>query len=321
MSTQSAQSSFSGDLVTQLYYQVLKIRLVEEVIAREYPQREMRSPTHLYIGQEAIAAGVCQYLKREDYLYAYYRSHGWYLAKGGTISGLIHELFGKAEGCSRGFGGSMHLIDLAVGFQGTSAIVASSIPHAVGAAFTSRYRGDNRVTVSAFGDGASEEGLFQESLMFAALRKLPVVFICENNGLATNTYQEERQPPIAIFERAKGCGVISYQVDGNDTLAVSEVARTAIEQARAGGGPSLIECLTYRLLEHCGPNNDIPLGFRKEGEIECWQKRDPLTQLEGKIAPNVVRSMRDSITAEIGDVFLRARQAAFPILLVPEGMR
>ncbi len=215
----------------------------------------------------------------------------------------------------------MHLFDLAVGFQGTSAIVASAIPHAVGAAFSPRYRGDNRVTVSAFGDDASDEGLFQEFLMFAALRKLPVVFICENNGLATNTYQEERQPPVAIFERAKGRRVVSYQVDGNDTLAVSEVARTAIEQARAGGGPSLIECMSYGFLEHCGPNNDTHLGLRKEGEIECWQKRDSPTQLEGKIAPNVLRSMRVLITAEIEDVFLRARQAAFPILLVPEEVR
>ena len=212
----------------------------------------------------------------------------------------------------------MHLIDLDVGFQGTTAVVAGAMPHAVGAGFQAIYKNTGQVVVCAFGDGATEEGLFQESLMFAALRKLPVVFICENNGLATNTYQKDRQPPIPIYKRAETFGVHSVQVDGNNALAVSEAAEIAIKRARAGEGASFIECMTYRILEHCGPNNDLALGFRLKDEIEVWKKKDPIAFLEAQVPAALQQELKAQFKKEIDEAFEKARQAPFPTSLSVE---
>lgn len=297
---------------------MLKIRMVEEEIAAIYPKQEMRSPTHLYIGQEAIATGVSHLLNKDDQLFSYYRSHGWYLAKGGSLQGMFDELFGKATGCSKGFGGSMHLIDLSVGFQGTTAVVGAAIPHALGAAFSMMYKKKSSIVVCCFGDGASEEGLFQESLMFAALRRLPVIFVCENNDLATNTYQKDRQPPIPIYQRGESCGVVSHQIDGNDVRVVLETSREAIDRARRGAGPTLIECLTYRMFEHCGPCTDIHLGFRREGEIDKWKKLDPLLRIENEIEPSIREQLKEQYKTEISKAIESARKAPFPKSLNPE---
>src|SRR3989338_5476466 len=215
------------NILNHLYAIALKIRMVEEAIALRYPKGEMRTPVHLCTGQEENPTGVCVALSDEDIVYAYYRSHGWYLAKGGDLFKMIAELFGKATGCSNGYGGSMHLIDIKKGFAGTTALVAAAQAHAVGAAFTFKSRKQNHVAVSSFGDGATEEGIFQESLMFAALRKLPVIFICENNGLATNTLIKYRQPSAPIYKRAEGFGVHATLVDGNDAVMVYHAAKEA----------------------------------------------------------------------------------------------
>lgn len=309
----------NSELVSKLFSRALLIRMVEDAIRLEYPKREMRSPTHFCIGQEATPVGVCQHLTPDDYLYSYYRSHGWYLAKGGNLQKMLNELYGKASGCSHGFGGSMHLIDLDVNFQGTTAVVGAAMPHAVGAAFTSVYRGSPAVAVSAFGDGATEEGIFQESLMFAALRKLPIVFVCENNNLATNTYGKDRQPNVPIYKRAEGFGVQSVQVDGNDAISVAAVAKIAIDRARAGEGPTFIEAITYRMLEHCGPNNDLHLGFRTQKELDVWAARDPILRLEQLVDSATVERLRKEFAPMIDAAILGARQAPFPTSLIPEG--
>lgn len=302
-----------------LYARMLRIRVIEEAIAEIYPNREMRTPCHFYIGQEAIAAGVCAALEPSDLVYAYYRSHGWYIAKGGNLQRMVDELFGKATGCAKGYGGSMHLIDLEAGFPGTSAIVAGAIPHAVGAAFTFRAKKTGQVAISAFGDGASEEGLFQESIMFAVLRQLPIVFVCENNRLATNTRLEHRQPQVSIHQRAAGMGIRTELVDGQDVEAVNAAAKAAVDLARAGNGPSLLELSTDRRLEHCGPNVDHELGHRTADEIAYWKANDPLARIESRIPAELRERLREQYREEVLASFEAARKAPFPTSLVPEG--
>lgn len=312
-------TQLNSKIIETLYSTALRIRMTEDAIAREYPKAEMKTPIHLYTGEEAIASGVCANLTKDDILYGYYRSHGWYLAKGGNMNRMMGELFGKSNGCSGGYGGSMHLIALDVGFQGTTALVAGAMPHAVGAGFAIKYKKQKHVAVCAFGDGATEEGLFLESLMFASLRKLPVIFICENNGLATNTLIKYRQPEVPIYKRASHFGLPSIQVDGNDAKAVYNVAKDAVERARAGEGPTFIEAITYRLLEHCGPNYDVSLGFRTQEEVDSWKKRDPIVALENDVDPVVQKTLKAKIQKEIEDAFAQARKAPFPKSLTPEG--
>lgn len=312
-------SETSDSTLVNLYRSALRVRMVEEAIAKDYHLGEMKTPTHLYTGEEGIAAGLCANLRKSDLVFAYYRSHGWYLAKGGNLNSMMGELFGKATGCSGGYGGSMHLIDLDMGIQGTTALVAAAMPHAVGTAFSQKYRKLDDVTVCAFGDGATEEGVFQESLMFAALRKLPAIFVCENNGIATNTLISYRQPPVPIYKRAEGFGVPSFQVDGNDAVAVYEVAREAVARARRGDGPTFIEAITFRMLEHCGPNYDYSLGVRTAEDIENWKTKDPVLRLEKKLSSDVCSRIRKEIETDISEAFAFARKSPFPTSLVPEG--
>ncbi len=311
-------AAIDQSLLNRLYAIALKIRMVEEAIALDYPKGEMRTPIHLCTGQEANPTGVCAALTDEDMVFAYYRSHGWYLAKGGDLEKMMAELFGKKTGCSKGYGGSMHLIDLQKGFAGTTALVAAAQAHAVGAAFTFQSRKQARVAVSCFGDGATEEGIFQESIMFAVLRKLPVIFICENNGLATNTWIKYRQPTFPIHERAKGFGIHAELVDGNDAVAVYHATQAAVARAKKGKGPSFIECTTYRMLEHCGPNNDFSLGFRTAEEAAVWQAKDPIQRLEKQVDQQLQQQLRQQYQTEIELAMTAARHAPFPSHLFPE---
>jgi len=302
-----------------LYRDMLRLRVIEETIADLYPQEQMRCPVHLCIGQEAIAVGVCAQLQSDDYVFSGHRSHGHYLAKGGDLKAMMAEIYGKAAGCSRGKGGSMHLLDLDAGFLGATPIVASTIPIAVGAAFGTAMRGEKRVTVTFFGEAATEEGTFHESIQFAALKKLPVVFICENNFFSVYSPMKVRQAEgREVYALARGHGVESRKADGNDVLEVSRLARQAVERARQGGGPSFLEFTTYRWREHCGPGYDNDLGYRTEAEFQQWKARCPVETMrrrllgEGVLTDGQHEEMMRAINAEMAEAVHHAKTTSFP---------
>lgn len=308
-----------AETLKRMYYEMLRIRMVEERIAQLYPEQQMRCPVHLCIGQEAIAAGVSAHLTADDYVLSGHRSHGHYLAKGGDLRRMVAELYGKATGCCRGKGGSMHLVDLSVGFLGAVPIVGSTIPIAVGAAFGSMMRGESRVVVVFFGDGATEEGVLHESLNFAALKRLPVVFVCENNLYSVYSPLSVRQPEgREVFWLARGHGMEGHQGDGNDAAEVYACAGRAIQRARQGLGPTFLEFKTYRWLEHCGPSYDNALGYRTESECAMWQQRCPIERLrrrlfnEGALCNQAVEAMVGKLRAEIEDAVAYAHESPIP---------
>ena len=308
-----------AETAKQLYYQMLRIRMVEETIAAHYPEQQMRCPIHLCIGQEAIAAGVCVNLAGDDYVLSGHRSHGHYLAKGGDLRAMLAEMYGKATGCCQGRGGSMHLVALSAGFLGAVPIVGSTIPIAVGAALGSVMRHERRVTVVFFGEGATEEGVFHESLNFAALQQLPIVFVCENNLYSVYSPLRVRQPAgREVTCLAKGHSMESLQGDGNDVVEVYRLAQQAIVKAREGGGPTFLEFKTYRWREHCGPNYDNDLGYRPQRELHAWQRRCPLAIFKarlfqkGILSSQDIEAMVETIRAEIQDSLDFAQQSAFP---------
>jgi pyruvate dehydrogenase E1 component alpha subunit len=251
-----------------LFREMLRIRRVEESLADRYSEQEMRCPMHLYIGQEAIAVGVCAALSFSDLVFSNHRAHGHYLAKGGSLNAMVAELYGRSTGCCGGRGGSMHLIDVGVGFMGSTPIVGGTVPLAVGSAWASRLKGEARVSVVFFGDGCFEEGVVHESMNFAALHKLPVIFVCENNNFSVYTKLSERQPDRPIFRIAEAHGLTSYAGNGNKLEEVIQISKTCANNAREGLGPQFIELQTYRWREHCGPNFDDALGYRSALEIK-----------------------------------------------------
>ncbi len=307
------------EILKRLYYQMLRIRMVEERIAELYPEQEMRCPVHLCIGQEAVAAGVCANLSRDDYVLSNHRSHAHYLAKGGNLKAMLAELYGKVTGCSGGKGGSMHLVDISVGFLGATPIVGSTVAIAVGAALGTVMQDRHQVTAIFFGDATVEEGAFHESANFAALKKLPVIFVCENNLYSVQSPLSVRQPGNReIFEVAKGHGIASYQGDGNDVVQVYQIAKRAINRARKGGGPTFLEFKTYRWREHCGPNDDFNLGYRTESEVRDWQKRCPIKRLkeslltDGILSNQDIEAMISDLKTEIEAAIVFAKESAFP---------
>ena len=307
------------ETLKQMYYQMLRIRMVEEKIAELYPEQEMRCPVHLCIGQEAVAAGVCAKLSRDDYVMSNHRSHAHYLAKGGDLKAMLAELYGKVTGCSKGRGGSMHLVDLSAGFLGATPIVGSTVSIAVGVAFGSVMRNEPRVTVIFFGDATAEEGVFHESLNFAMLKKLPIVFVCENNLYSVQSPLSVRQPEDReIFEMAKGHGMESYQDDGNDVIKVHQLAERAIHKARQGGGATFLEFKTYRWREHCGPYYDFDLGYRTESEFQKWKRRCPIKKLErqllkdGVLHNQDINDMLSGLEAEITAAVAFAKESPSP---------
>ena len=302
-----------------MLYGIMRVRLIEERIRKLYAEQEMRCPTHFSIGQEAVAVGVCTHLKQEELITSAHRSHAHYLAKGGDLKAMLAELYGKATGCAAGKGGSMHLIDLAAGFLGAVPIVGSTIPIGVGAALASVLQGSPVLSVIFFGDAATEAGVFHESLNIAALHKLPVVMVCENNLYSVLSPLSVRKPKDReIVQLAQGHGVFNGQADGNDADAVYALAGEAIEHARAGRGPAFLELETYRWLEHCGPLDDRHLGYRPPGEYEAWIARDPLRlyaerlRERGLVTPVDLEAMAREIGAEIDDAVTFAKSSPFP---------
>lgn len=272
----------------------------------------MRCPTHLSIGQEAVAVGVCSQLENHDYAMSTHRAHAHYLAKGGSLKRLIAEIYGKSTGCSGGLGGSMHLVDQSVGFMGSTAIVGNTIPVAVGMALAIQNRNEARLSCVFFGDGSTEEGAFYEAANFAAVRNLPVLFVCENNYFSVYSPLDVRQPENRdICELAKSLGLTGHKGYGNDIGAVSELVANSVELIRNGGGPQFLEFNTYRWREHCGPNFDDDLNYRDPKITAEWLASDPLV-LAAKTLSGQSRELIEAIEQEIEEAFDFAEASEFP---------
>jgi len=299
--------------IARLFRSVYRIRRVEEEVARVYPTDKIKSPIHLSIGQEAVSVGVCEALRHDDVVFGTYRSHATYLAKGGDLKKMVAELYGKATGCAKGKGGSMHLVDAAAGVMGASAVVGTTIPHAVGYAWVQKMRRSGRLVVSFFGDGAADEGAWHESLNFAALKRVPLIFICENNGYSIHSRQLDRQKQANLSQRAAGYGMPSERLDGSDTVLVYEKVKAAAETLRAGAeGPLFFECLTYRWREHVGPNEDYAAGYRKRGELEPWLERDDVERLGTRLPDAERQRIVDEVEEEIREAFAFAEASPIP---------
>ena len=271
----------TGTDATTLLREMIRIRTAEEAVARYYPEQEMRTPTHFSIGQEAISVGVCQALERTDVAYSGHRCHGEYLAKGGTLLGMFAELYGRVDGCCKGRGGSVHLNAPEVGMIASSAILGETIATAVGSAWAFKMDGSSRIAVSFFGDGVTEEGIMHECLNFASVMQVPVIFVCGNNGLSTNTPLSVRQPTgHQIWTWAAGYGIASTHVDGNDVFAVYEAAKTAVAHVRAGKGPYFVEAPYFRARVHVGFETDEMKNFtfRSKEAVEAGLALDPIAR-------------------------------------------
>lgn len=282
------------ELCLDLYQKMLQIRVVETAIAHHYAEQEMRCPVHLSIGQEAAEAGACAALQNRDYVLSGHRSHGHYLAKGGDLKAMMAEIYGKATGCAGGKGGSMHLIDQQAGFLGAAPIVGSTIPIATGVALAAQMRKEDRVVMVFLGDGATETGAFYESVNFAALKNLPIVFLVENNFYSVYSPMSVRQKgEHRITDIARAHGMEAQTADGNDLDLVYQLSLAAVEKARRGEGPTLLEFVTYRWREHCGPSFDNDIGYRTEAEYLSWKERDPVAAYEKKLLQRGHASAQD----------------------------
>ena len=298
--------------VRRLYRSLRLIRRAEEEIARVYPTDQVKSPVHLSIGQEAVAVGVCDPLRADDVVSGTYRGHAAYLAKGGSLKALMAELFGKATGCAAGKGGSMHLAEMSRYILGTSAVVGTTIPIGLGYALALKREGGERVVACFFGDGATEEGVFAESLNFAALHKLPVLFVCENNEYAIHTHLSRRWAKEALCERVATYGIPATKIADGDIFAIRAEAAAAYEAIRRGGGPAFIECRTYRWREHVGPNEDYEAGYRSRDALAAWQARDQPARLAALI-PEAERARIDAeIEHDIAVALDFAESSPFP---------
>jgi len=264
----------------EMYRQMLTIRFFEEKVFELYGQNLVPGTIHLYAGEEAVAVGVCTNLRRDDYITSTHRGHGHCIAKGARLDKTMAEILGRKTGYCKGKGGSMHIADFSIGMLGATAVVGAGIPIATGAGLSIKLRGTDQVAVCFFGDGASNQGTFHEGINLAAVWRLPVVFVCENNLYAMGTRQTRVMLIDNIADRAAGYGIPGIVVDGNDVLAVFEAARVAVERARRGEGPTLVECKTYRLKGH---SRFDPAAYRPEEEVDEWLKRDAIARFQAKL--------------------------------------
>lgn len=291
---------------------LIEIRCAEEKIGEQFGRSVIKCPCHLVIGQEAPAVGVAAHIRKGDRVFGAHRSHAHFLALGGSLHHLLAEVLGKDTGCSRGMGGSMHLLDRANNFHGSVPIVGATIPIATGAALAAKLDGAGGVAVSYLGDGATEEGVFHESLNFASVFRLPVVYVVENNLFSSHLHISLRQPFASVCRFAAAHGIAWQRVDGNDTVAMARAAGSAIASARGGAGPQLIEAVTYRWRGHVGHREDNDVGVqRKEGLAE-WKKRDPIARLASAMvsAGSIQADFVSQTTAEMREAVDRAWEQA-----------
>jgi pyruvate dehydrogenase E1 component alpha subunit len=306
-------------LLMEMLRRMVRIRLFEEEVIRMVERGEIPGAAHSYIGEEAVAVGACLALRPDDWMTGNHRSHGHPIAKGGDVKKAMAELLGKRTGLCKGKGGSMHLADFSVGILGESGILGSSIPTAVGAALGSRQQGNDRVAVAFFGDGASNEGAFHESINLAAIWKLPVIFLCENNQYAVTSSFKNMVATENISDRAAGYNIPGVLVDGQDAIAMYEVVSEAVQRARQGQGPSLIEGKTYRYYDHSlGLNRIVRAPYRPDAEVEAWKQRDPIAihqerlLSQGFATQAEIDQLQAEIAQEIEAAVAFARESPYP---------
>ncbi len=308
--TLAPAQSVDSQMAQKLYFAMLRLRRCEERLIAEYhPADEMRCPVHFCVGQEAVPAALSTLLGKDDYLFSHHRSHGYYLAKVPTMDGLFAELYGKAAGASGGKAGSQDISMAECKFF-SGAILAGAVPIAAGAAFA--LRGSGKCAVTGAGDGALDEGVYWEALSYASLMKLPLVFVCENNGYSTFSPQKKRSPTSNIAERVAALGIKTKTLFGNDVLQVYSDLKEAIAHARAGKGPVFLETFTYRWNGHVGPENDDVNLYRPAEELAYWKSLCPIALLEQRVGDSPKKEMLSRIEAEIEGAFKKAKAAPFP---------
>lgn len=315
-------NKFKNDTTLEsLFVSMLRLRMVEERIAEIYKEQIIRTPAHLGIGQEAVAVGVCSVLNSSDVVYSHHRCHNHYLAQGGNLYSLIAELLGKEDGCSNGRGGSVHITDKEAGFIVSSAILGQTVAVATGSALAFKMDQKPNIAVSFFGDAVLEEGVFWESINYASIHNLPVLFVCENNLYSTESHAKIRQPrETTLSDRVRSFNINAKIVNGNDVQEVFNAAECAQDMCRAGKGPYFLECNTYRWLEHVGPYFDHELNrtYRSKKEVDSWIAKDPIKLaerilLEDKsIDETFIITAKKEIRDEINIAVDRGRLAAWP---------
>ena len=305
--------------LNKIYSKMLRIRMIEQKIAYLYGEQEMRCPVHLSIGQEAVATGVCSQLKTNDIVLSAHRAHAHYLAKGGNLKKMLSELYGKENGCVMGKGGSMHLADLAAGFYPAVPIVGSTIPIGVGVALANKMKKNSDITCIFLGDGSTEEGVFHESLDFASLKNLNILFVCENNFYSVYSPMNVRQfQQRSALNLAKAHGLQGNHGDGSSVMEVIKKTKNGINYIKKNKKPFFLELQTYRFIEHCGPNNDDHLKYRNKSEIDKWLKKDPIKLIENYLSKKNNKFFYDKkkitnkINLEIERSFNYAKKARFP---------
>jgi len=301
--------------LVEMYQRMLQIRYFEEKVFELYGQNLVPGTIHLYAGEEAVAVGVCANLRRDDYITSTHRGHGHCIAKGADLGKTMAEILGKKTGYCKGKGGSMHIADFSLGMLGATAVVGAGIPIAAGAGLSIKLRGTDHVVACFFGEGASNQGTFHEGVNMAAIWRLPVVFVCENNLYAMGTRQSTVMTIENIADRAVAYGIPGVTVDGNDVLAVYEAASEAVNRARRGGGPTLIECKTYRQKGH---SRFDPAAYRPKGEVEEWLKKDPVSRFKtkliemGVLAEKEDEKLRRDAVAAVEEAVKFAMESPFP---------
>lgn len=306
------RSDLDQETAARLYRRMRLIRHLEEEIARVYPTDKIKSPVHLSIGQEFIAVGVCDVLKPDDRVSITYRGHAAYVAKGGDLGAMVAEMYGKRTGCAKGRGGSMHLVDMDAGVLGASAVVGTNIPVAVGFALAAKRKRTGQVIVCFLGDGATEEGCFAESLNFAALHTLPILFVCENNGYAIHEPLSKRWATDRLVERVATYGIPAERITDGSLATVRARAADAVAAMRAGAGPAFLEVLCYRWQEHVGPNRDYDQGYRSADELAPWEADDQVARLADRIEPALRARIDAGIQSEVAEAFAFAEASPFP---------